>query len=476
MANKVVSLATEINTSFYDFVISQKTLIKHSIFKSETEDTEKIKGLNDVCSKLEINYLDLNLLKSKSNFINISISDYFSFKRQEDNKLIYKIEKYNGDFHISTGIYCGIVNFGGKFPQLTIKTCYSDHFFRRMLNFCCGFYADNQVTDSVSKNKSIYSLLVQYLFLISLRKVILKTIPKKYVKKMERGYNIKGNVDINSYVNHDIISFDKKITYEYSEQLEIQSIIDVLFTALKHCIMNDKSYLPDLTKYKNYLNQLYSGRKPSKQLIHNVTKEKVLSNGLYSDFKRPLEYAQILLSNEELNFGETKSNSGVSGFLVDASFLWEMYLYNLMKIHLDDWDIESQCELSFYDSTFFTKKNYPDFVLKNKSTGNIFILDAKFKKMEYRNCDVDNEDMRQLHSYSYYFHLKDSSKFKGCALIYPTKKDQPSDDIKQAPMFGNPASDKSFSILTVKDPGDNGSIIDSENSFIKELKKMIEIE
>ena len=471
---KVEKLTTYINTVFFSYDDSRKILLNNSKFKSKLDNESKGKELNDVCKKISNSNINVVYLKNMDKNIHIAFSDYSEFRRHEqDDSLIYKVDNFNGNYSISTGIYCGIINLGDVFPKLEIKIGYSDMFLKRMLNYCCGIYVDNNVSGESENNESIYSLLIQYLFLISLRKVAVNDIPKRYVYLKERGYNIQGNIDIESYINQDLFSIDKKITYQYPSHLEIQNIVDVLYTALKACNINrNNKFMPDLSRFERHLGELYSGRRPTKRIINNTLKDKCLYNSLYSCYKKPLEYAKILLDNNDLNFGNSNKIQGISGFLVDASFLWEMYLYNLLKFYLTDWQIESQCEISFYDDAFFAKKNYPDFILTNKNTGKIFVLDAKFKMMNFENGDVDNDDIRQLHSYSYYFSLKEKNFFGGAALIYPTKAEPKDNNIDN--MFGIKDINYKFGIFSIKDPSDSKKIVNNERCFIDKLKEFIE--
>lgn len=473
MANKVKKLITYINTCFYDCNSSRDILINKSEF-IDKKNVDKSIEINNICKKISDQKLNSIALHDDKKYFHIAFSDYFDYKRNEQDKLIFEIDNVNGDYYLSTGIYCGVINLGNNFPQIEIKTGYSDLMFKRMLNYCCGIYADTNTTKGVDESESIYSLLIQYLFLISLRKVANKTIPRRYVYIKERGYDIKGCMDINEYVNRDLIAFDKKITYKYTKRLEIQSIIDVLYSAMKCCQINQKNkVLPSMVSFRNYLKELYSGDKPTKMVIKNVINEKCLMNSLYSDYKLPLEYARILLESNDANNGNNKRVSGLSGFLVDTSFLWEMYLFNLMRLHLKDWAIDSQSEITFYKNTFFKKKNYPDFVLRHKETGAVFVLDAKFKRMKYREIDVDNNDLQQLHSYSYYFHLKEGDKFKGAGLIYPTTDHQPDSIISKDNVFGLSDVKQKFVVLTIKDPSENETIVENENNFINSLKSFL---
>lgn len=179
MASKVIKLVTHINTSFYDHKKSRDILIDNSIFKDKVND--KSKEINNICKKISDNKINIISLHDNERYSHIAFLDYFDYKRDEQDKAILKIENVNGNYYLSTGIYCGVINLGDNLPQIEIKTGYSDLMFKRMLNYCCGVYADTNATKGIDENESIYSLLIQYLYLISLRKVANKAIPKKYV-------------------------------------------------------------------------------------------------------------------------------------------------------------------------------------------------------------------------------------------------------------------------------------------------------
>ncbi len=217
----------------------------------------------------------------------------------------------------------------------------------------------------------------------------------------------------------------------------------------------------------------FSGRRPSKYTVNKILKDKILRNSLYAHYKKPLQYAQYILNQRELNNGNTNKSNSVSGYLVDASFLWEMYIYNLMRIHLKNWEVKAQEELHFYEQTFYAKDNYPDFVLRHRLTGEIVVLDAKFKNMEFKGRDVDNADIRQLHGYSYYYHLQYGDKFKGAGLIYPAKERIPEDKVNVDSMYGLDNLVQKFGVFTVKDPSGDESMIGNEEYFIEELKLFI---
>jgi 5-methylcytosine-specific restriction endonuclease McrBC regulatory subunit McrC len=372
-----------------------------------------------------------------------------------------------------------VINLGKK-EKLEIQTGYSDQLFKRMLLRCCGVFADTNTSDnSAESDQSIYSLIAQYLYLISLRKVMGRIIPKRYEYLKDRGYNIRGNVDINEYINKDLILADKKISHIYPERVEIMNILIVLYAALKRCkkISGSNKILPKLSQFEGYLRETCCGKRPTRIMINNIHKEKCLKNNLYTDFNRPLDFAKIILKNDDTAPGDDTAKSGISGFLIDTSFLWEMYLYNVMRTKLSGWDVSDQTDIKMYEGMFYEKTNHPDFIVESTEQDSIFILDAKFKTMQFRKKDVDNKDIQQVHSYSYYYHLKEGDRFKGTALIYPYKKEfqtEKDKECKVSNMFGLPVENvkERFTILALQDNPDD--LDQSENEFINDLMAFIE--
>ena len=199
---KEISLKTTIYTQFYDFDYSQQLLRKLTFPKTENRSDE----VNKACKLLVDKKMNFASLNSGEQFELIKLSGYDQLKNDDmsdKDKLVFNIDQRNDQYTISTGIFCGVINFGDKLPSVEITAGISDSFFKRILNHCCGIYADTNTKSSASKNESIYSLLIQYLFLISLRKVASQSFPKRYLSRTEREYSIKGEIDIEEYVNKD---------------------------------------------------------------------------------------------------------------------------------------------------------------------------------------------------------------------------------------------------------------------------------
>ncbi len=470
-APQIKKLITEINTQFYSFKKSQDILLNNTAFANPNADNKKKKdSLNKKCEEISKSRLLPIVIGTKnSRFLLQAFPSYEKFRRKKEKgeeRTVCGIVSEYGEYTISTDLYIGVINLGNGL-QLEIQTGYSNILLQRMLRYCLGYYADTNISDSASSSHSIYALMTQFMFLDSLKKVFTIAIPKKYNYIKDRSYNIRGNIDIQNFVARDLIAFDKKISYIYPQRVEIKPIIDVLHEAIKKCIIDGVGELsPDAKSYELQLKSLSSGRKPSKTTVNNILKEKCLNNSLYDAYKRPLQLAQMLLKDEDLDYSEDSNRPGTGSQLIDASFLWELYLYNLMKLNLNDnWEISAQSEIHLYENAFFSKTNYPDFVLKNSSNGDIYILDAKFKKMNFKPEDVDNKDLQQLHSYSYYYYLQYGDRFKGAGLIYPSKEDSPANTERCRSILGLEDSSARFCIFSIKDV----DVLKSEN--IEELRQ-----
>lgn len=105
----------------------------------------------------------------------------------------------------------------------------------------------------------------------------------------------------------------------------------------------------------------------------------------------------------DLTYNDKTDKNQISGFLIDASELWEVYLEKLLAQHLPDWDICGQDIMPIYPGSFFARNFYPDLVLKKKGANEYAVFDAKFKRMTGRGGDVDQEDLHQIHTYASYY-------------------------------------------------------------------------
>ena len=486
-----IKLSTVVNTArYHNFNRSREELEKNS---SLDEKKDLGNTINRACKKIEEKNEKYSkaYITDKERFQEIIFSDEYDQlvrKRERERSdgddtvgLIYRVVKLGKtDYTIETGRYIGSfpLSDDGSINKLVITTGYSNALLSRMLNACLGVYSDASLCENAQESDNIYSMLLHLMFLVSLKKVASISLPQKYISRTERGYGVRGNVDINAYINYDIPVADRKITSRFQERSDVQSIIDVLNAAMKKCRVTDKgAVLPSAAVLEAYLRENASDKPVSQSIVNGILKEKCLTNSLYAGYKIPLKFAQMILGNGETNNNDENDNS--SQYLIDSALLWEMYLYKLMQDNLTEWVIKPQETISIYSDTFFSGNYYPDFVLVKKGeeeTGPIYIIDAKFKKMAYDRRDIDREDIQQVHFYSYYYKLKYGRRYEGTVLIYPTRKEPSKDTVCVAPMYGIDSVYERFGVFAIKDVDPkadakqtNISLEENEKSFIKEL-------
>ena len=104
---KSKQLATVINTQFFDHTLSRQKLLEKSV---DFEGNDQAAQIDKECKKIIDAGLGTAFLPDDSRFFHIAFSDYFAFRRKEEqNSLVYRIDNYHGEYTIETGLYCGVI-------------------------------------------------------------------------------------------------------------------------------------------------------------------------------------------------------------------------------------------------------------------------------------------------------------------------------------------------------------------------------
>lgn len=435
---------------------SQKALGK--LFSSNSPSFV-VKNAGDFCKKL---YRNINIISFRKN------NDFSS------PKIVYEVKKENGQYYLATGLYVGVLTVGDI--RIEINTGYNDCLLKRMLNVANNIFFDLSSQENVNGNfdDNILSVILEYLFLSSFRSAFAMGIPSKYIKTHETGFNIKGNIDTKKYLVRDI-AYGSQISFSYNQQVFSQDIIDVLYLALKSIDSSDKGHsmiVGDCAKYFRQLKQMYSGIRPSRSTIHKIEKDRSLNNPMYFKYRRVLKYAKYILEYKNLIYEDNIEKGSASGFLLDISELWEIYLANLLSNYFVNYTVNSQVELNLYKNTFYQRSYYPDIIME--SDDSVVIIDAKFKKMNFINSDIDRDDLHQIHSYVGFYVTQAQKKVKLCSLVYPTAKD---DNIDKTTiddnLYGIHHASTRFSIGYIKVGKTYQEMIENERAFLNRLASSI---
>ena len=468
--------------------ISAVTCQNHYYEKPESKDNflKFKKELDVICTEAPLTLNRIN--KEFKEITIITFRKHQGFKAKED-KLILAVEKkpckkYNKqfqneddakktkketayDYFIETGLYAGEIVYGGV--RFSITPDCNQLLYKTMLRRANHIYIDKKESGAAIDQDNNF-LLIQYLFLSLLQKISVMGLPQEYSVQRYHDLKVHGGLDVKNYVIKDI-PFKGKIYSKKNERKYVQSIVDVLYTALALCQKEVEKNFSRLSLLKQELKVNFSGRRPTFQTIQFAKKHRVLNNPMFSEYQRALEYAEIIIQNGSLLPDE--SNKGKAfGYLLDVASLWEVYLEYLMQQSLSNWRIEAQEELNLYQDCFFARQNYPDFVLRKKGEENkVAILDAKFKRMGFVNGDVDRADLHQIHSYAGYYREKGDTVVL-CSLIYPLSKKISKKDLSKnwGGLYGIQKPDEAKTKFVIDGVYKGKKIVEKENQNEDSIK------
>lgn len=404
----------------------------------------------------------------------------FNFKRRrffepDEERLILKLyskEKLEQEkeYIVQTGLYAGVLFYKGC--KINITTKYGDAFLKRMLNFVNDIYVDNeQVKAKKDETENQFLFIIAYLFIQSLEKAAVLGLPQQYKKHQERSHKVRGSIDFNDYLKRDI-PFQGKLTSTFRERMYVQEIVDVLYLALRKLErIFGKEIHSRLLGLNQLLKQNYSGQFASYATIQKAKAHQSINNPMYSGFKRVLEYAEIILLDKDLIPDNDKQQLATTGYLFDIAELYELYLEKLLSKNFPEWSVSGQEELRIYQQQFFNRPMFPDLVMKHRTSGKVVVFDAKFKKMEMQNGDVDRNDLHQIHSYSGYYR----SNLIASGLIYPLSREINTEKAHSKSIYGSKDNEINFIVdgVYVNENQTMKELIKNEEAFVNRIASVI---
>lgn len=370
--------------------------------------------------------------------LNITLKDYisrehpnntfFSFFKDEEKSnakneqdLIISIKKdSDGKYLAQTGNYVGKFKWQGL--KIDIKSRFSNVFLERMLNFANDIFLDDvSITGKeIKEDFDISKYIIYYMFVQNLEKAFLLGAPKAYKSIKHHEMKLKGRIDINRFIKHDI-PFQGKISSVSREQKEVQEVIDVLYKAVKIIDKSNKAFIKNISHIKTHLKQHKSSQYVSNQTINKALTCKALQNPIFAPYKKVLEYARYIINGnniEEKNDGKAETY----GFIINVAELFEVYITKLIQKNFGDWRVESP-KIPLYETMFYARKIIPDIVMTHGS--DVVVFDTKYKRMNMQGKnqngagDVDRTDFFQINTYMSYYQNQNGLHVKAGGLLYP---------------------------------------------------------
>ncbi len=460
-------ISVPVNHNFYEEAPISESALRET-FAVKKSGVKHIKQLFSSVYELKLGAEQLKQIK------------IFNFKRRrffepDEERLILKLyskEKFEQEkeYIVQTGLYAGVLFYKGC--KINITTKYGDAFLKRMLNFVNDIYIDNeQVNATKDETENQFLFIIAYLFIQSLEKAAVLGLPQQYKKHQERSHKVRGSIDFNDFLKRDI-PFQGKLTSTFRERMYVQDIIDVLYLALRKLErIFGKEIHSRLLGLTQLLKQQYSGRFVSYETIQKAKMHQAINNPMYSGFKKVLEYAEIILLDKDLMPENEKQQLATTGYLIDIAELYELYLEKLLSRSFQEWTVSGQEEIPLYQLKFYKRPMFPDLVMKHRTSGKVVVFDAKFKKMEMQNMDVDRADLHQIHSYSGYY----GNQLIASGLIYPLSKEINTEKAHCESLYGNEKNEIKFIVdgIYVTKSHSMKELIKNEATFIERISVVI---
>jgi 5-methylcytosine-specific restriction endonuclease McrBC regulatory subunit McrC len=447
--------------------------LKHSPAAGEAGFTHKRDLPKDI-------YLDVRtwLEKSPSNHLFSLFADEGKRNHKNDgDALIVALEKRGEQYVIRTGNYVGRFTHDGVVYD--IQSRFGDVFLQRMLNYVNDIYVDDVelLGRRVDKQPLDYTrLILFYLFAQSLEKAYLLGFPKAYHSVDHRDATVRGRIDMNRYIRHDI-PFLGKVSSTSREQGEVQPIIDVLAKAVQ---VIEKAGARELLEHigdvRAHLKEKRSKSFVSAQLIEQAKSAKALSNPVYSGFKRVIALAEAIIRAariEEDHQGKSKNY----GHLVNVAELFEIYVSKLLQRRFPAWRVSSPA-IALYQDNFYARRIIPDIVME-LDEHKVAVFDTKYKRMNFQGNnqfgpgDLDRLDFFQINSYMAYYRQQDKQVVAG-GLLYPLELEI---DVSycRAPWMDSGGTHFVVDGIQVPDgsPNQTKSLADFENDFIQRIQEVL---
>lgn len=373
---------------------------------------------------------DKKLQKKEKTEFSLTLSEYvanggkfLSFlpdSKEKEDEFIISTKKQDDGLYVQAGNFIGSFIHNGI--DIEINSRFSNKFLERMLNFANDIYVDDvSLGKSIDAKKNLSRIVIYYLFIQALERAFLLGLPKEYKDKSYHEAKVMGKVDMAKFIKKDV-PFAGKISSTNRERQDIGDIVLLLHKALKIVQKESKELIKPVINTLSYLNEIRESRLVTPNVIHNALNSKALHNPIYAPYKKVLEYAKLIIENEDSG---TKSNGKQNlGFLVDVAELFEIYIRKLLQKEFKDWSVTSP-KIELYKDKFFARKIIPDIVMG--SGDQVLVFDTKYKRMnmqgkdQYGLGDVDRNDFFQINTYMSYYQNQGKNVIAG-GLLYPMNK------------------------------------------------------
>ena len=328
---------------------------------------------------------------------------------EKDQKIFETINQ-----KIKTGNVIGFLGYGQE--RLTISSRFSikgdDYFLHYLLQKVLHINLTS-LDVALSREDKLYQLLM-YLFPKYLQAALRKGLYKEYQRFSHNDSHVKGVIDVRNHLKKNL-PFTGNIAYTTREFTYDNPLMQLIRHTIEY-IKNQKSIgqgvLDNLLTSRENVAEIVrvtpSYKLADRAKIIRGNQSKPLRHAYFNEYRKLQELCLMILNQEKHGLGY--QNQKIHGILFDVAWLWEEYVHILLpKDFIHPRNKDKTDGISVFSSQ--ERKVYPDFYQEELK----IVLDAKYKKLEKAEKEINREDLFQLISYSYIL------KAEKAGLVFPSK-------------------------------------------------------
>lgn len=357
----------------------------------------------------EVSYkINLSLKEEKFIKANVHLFGGKEYDHNTRDNFIDVIGWNPENFAVQTGNLIGFV----KTPDISIEISsrFGNKFLLKLISYSDGFL---EMPDygSVSNN-GFSEWIAVFLWKSALKKAFRLGLPKQYVNKSEDLIKIRGNIDINDYINRQ--AREGKYLCNYREHDYNNPVNRLIYYVFNRLNTKHNSLILDCFRIGGAFASGTNGCLPN---LSDALATKRVTNPYYNDYNRVIELSKNILRS---NFGDiSNSENNTSAFLFDVSMLFEFFIRKVLVRHgfnllqKDDKQFRTSRGLG-NDNDYHLK---PDIIVDYGDSFGVF--DVKYKHFNFGGYPggVKREDLFQLHTYV--GNLMNHKTVSSCGIIYP---------------------------------------------------------
>ncbi len=251
------------------------------------------------------------------------------------------------------------------------------------------------------KRNSILDLYFE-LFIKEAEEILRRGLIKKYRKKEENLFALKGKINISKNISKNFIHqerfFVNHTVYDYEHYIH-----EIIYKTI--LLLRDFNFNPSLS-YRIEALFLKFPKMPDIKVNDEIF-TRIVFNRKNHFYKTIIGISRLLLLHYHPDVN--RGSNHVLSLMFNMNILWEKFVLISLRKY-PEFTIVAQETKEFWESTKNKRRLRPDIVLSYKHK--TYVLDTKWKSIEHTH--VSNEDLKQMYVYFDYYNANK------VALLYPS--------------------------------------------------------